>query len=87
MLTDLIKESSFREVMYDLGFGEGEAKGRLEGEVVGLRESARAVLTARFGETAASLFKAIDALDAERLRELLPVCAAASLEEIHARLG
>lgn len=94
MFGELLKESNFAEVIYDLGREEGEAKGREEGEAkgreegeeVGLRTSLRLVLEGRFGTLAADVMTAIDALDSGALTEALRHAAIESLEQVRQRL-
>lgn len=90
MFGELLKESNFAEVIYDLGREEGEAKGREEGreegEEAGLRTSLRLVLEGRFDTLAGDVIAAIDALDSVALTEALRHAAVESLEQVRQRL-
>ncbi|MGZ3681879.1 MAG: hypothetical protein ACXVDI_25245 [Ktedonobacterales bacterium] len=86
MFGELLKESNFAEVIYDLGREEGEAKGREEGAVQALRTSLRLVLEARFGALPNDMTVAINALDSIALTEALRHAAVEPIEQVRQRL-
>lgn len=68
------------------GEARGEVKGIAEGELIGLRRSARLILTKRFGELDAETLAAIDAANATTLESALIQSWTDSLEQIRAQL-
>lgn len=75
MLDELLRESSFYDVVYE----EGKAEGVLEG--------LRAVLESRFGVLPADMLAALAALDQPTLMELLRHAASDTLEQLRGRVG
>lgn len=91
MIEDLLKESNFAEVIYDLalerGREEGREEGEAQGEAKGLRTSLRLVIEGRFGTLPDDLTQSLDALEPDALAELLRHAVTDTLEQIRARLG
>lgn len=75
MLDELLRESSFYDVVYE----EGKAEGVLEG--------LRAVLESRFGVLPTDMLAALAALDQPTLMELLRHAASDTLEQLRGRVG
>jgi hypothetical protein len=90
LYTELYGDRATGEIIARLPAGvrqEVAAEVRQEGEAQGLRESIRGVLEARFGAPEADVLHALDALDVDGLKKLLPVCATGSLADVRERLG
>ncbi len=83
MLDELLRESSFYDVVYEEGFVEGEARGETRGVLDGLR----VVLESRFGALPEDVSAALAALEQPALMELLQHVATDTLEQVRARLG
>lgn len=79
MLDELLRESSFYDVVYEEDFVEGEARGALEGLQV--------VLESRFGALPEDMSAALAALDQPALLELLHHAATDTLEQVRVRIG
>ncbi len=98
MLEDLLRESSFTEVVADIlrpeikaegraeGLAEGRAEGLAEGRAEGMREAARKVLTKRFETIPEDLLTALHAADEATLNALLDYIVTDSLEQLRTRL-
>ncbi len=94
MLNDLLKESNFAELIYDIardegieqGIEQGRAAGIEQGEAKGMREAIIAVLLARFGTLDERMIAAIEQREMPALKELLPHCATEPLERIRTLL-
>ncbi len=72
MIEDIIKESSFYEVVLEEGIEKGIEKGRAEGQLAAMRQLARDALAARFGALDEVLAERIGLLtDTEVLRRLI----------------
>ncbi len=83
MSTEIMEEFPlFRHMM-----AEAETKGRLIGELEGLREGARIGLESRFGQLSEDVQQALEQADETTLRELLAHLAFDSLEQLRERLG
>ena len=103
MISELLEDSSFAEVIRELflekdavrirqeaeaeGRAEGRAEGEAEGEAKGLHMSVRMVLEARFGPLDEALSAAIEGLGIDALKTLLPICSTGTLDEVRARLA
>jgi len=95
MFEDILKESSFKDVMADLLRPELEAQLRPELEAQlrpeleaeGMRKFAQAALEARFGPLEADIQAALNTADEATLKALAAHISTDSLEEMRARLG
>ncbi len=83
MLDELLRESSFYDVVYEEGFVEGETRGEARGALDGLR----VVLESHFGALPDDMSAALAALDQPALMELLHHVATDTLEQVRARIG
>ncbi len=83
MLDELLRESSFYDVVYEEGFVEGEMRGEARGALDGLR----VVLESHFGALPDDMSAALAALDQPALMELLHHVATDTLEQVRARIG
>lgn len=63
------------------------SKGRVEGEVLGMRALLQQVIEGRFGPLSQDMVDAITALDAVHLSEIAPHAGTESLDQLRARLG
>lgn len=87
MIHDIWKESSFAEAAYEIFHDELVAKGKVEGELAGAREMARAGLEGRFGALSEDVLSALASADQETCRALVAHLTTDTLEEARARLG
>ena len=86
-MNDLLKESSFKDVMADLLRPELEAQLRPELKAEGMREVINATLESRFGPLPEDMQAALRAADETTLKALAAHLTTDSLAEMRTRLG
>ena len=98
MIEDLLRESSFVDVVADLlrpeikaeGRAEGRAEGKAEGKAEGMREMAQRMaqraLESKFGTLSEDVLAALNTANQETLEDVVTHISADTLEQARARL-